>query len=386
MVKGKSEGTEKIDQTGKPKQKELSAFELSFIAEEMSVLIDGKVDKIYQINSQEFLFQFHIPSKGKRLLRLVLPSLIFLTKVKPETPEKPQGFCMFLRKYLSNARVRDVRQKGFERILEIDFSAKEGAEIKKYIMVIELFRKGNVILCDEKMKIISPLENQFWSDREIKKNEQYKYPDLRPDPFSINASELAGMLGKSDKESIVKFLAIELSLGGVYAEEVCLMADVDKNEKPSKIKDIEKKSEKLVESLRGLKLKKINPKTIFKDELTFIDVTPIDLAHYKRHKSKSFETFDEAIDSEFAAEAVVEQQHEVVSKHDKEIEKVERMIKDQEKTIKNFSVSYEENQRKGELIYENYQVVKDILDQLKKAREKHSWPEIKEKLKGHKLI
>ena len=46
----------------------------------------------------------------------------------------------------------------------------------------------------------------------------------------------------------------------------------------------------------------------------------------------------------------------------------------------------DENQRKGELLYENYQVVKDILDELNIAKKKYSWKEIKEKLKGHKLV
>ena len=42
--------------------------------------------------------------------------------------------------------------------------------------------------------------------------------------------------------------------------------------------------------------------------------------------------------------------------------------------------------QKGELIYQNYQLIKEILDELNKASKKYSWKEIKEKLKGHKVI
>ena len=306
--------------------------------------------------------------------------MIFFTKTKPETPDRPFGFCMFLRKYLNNARVRDVCQKEFERIIEVDFSTKES----KLILVIELFRKGNLVLCDDNMKIISPFENQHWSDREIKKNEIYKYPELRKDPFSLSKEQIKHLLENSDKESVVKFLAIELSLGGVYAEEICLRAKIDKNEKPNKTK----KAEEIAAAIEELKNEKPAPRTIYKNG-SLIDIAPLDLKIYD-HKNitrKEFETFSEAIDSELAAEAVAEkQQTQVISKHQKEIGKVERMIREQEKTIQNFTLSYDENQRKGEMIYENYQQINDIIGQLRKAREKHSWKEIKEKLKNHRII
>ena len=46
----------------------------------------------------------------------------------------------------------------------------------------------------------------------------------------------------------------------------------------------------------------------------------------------------------------------------------------------------EENQQKGEAIYHNYQLIDEILKELNKAKQKYSWKEIGEKLKGHKII
>ena len=45
-----------------------------------------------------------------------------------------------------------------------------------------------------------------------------------------------------------------------------------------------------------------------------------------------------------------------------------------------------EMQSKGEAIYQNYQLVKEILEEIKKAKKKYSWKEIKERVKGHRVV
>ena len=49
-------------------------------------------------------------------------------------------------------------------------------------------------------------------------------------------------------------------------------------------------------------------------------------------------------------------------------------------------IQAKQSQRTGELIYENYQLVKDILTQIQEARKKYTWQEIKQKLKDHDII
>ena len=142
---------------------ETSSLELSCLIKEFQVLIGGKIDKIYQqkSNKREFLFRMHVPSHGKKQLRVIAPGFIYLSEYKQEFTDSPPGYCTFLRKHLGNARIEAVRQVNFERIVEIIFDAKEG----KLILIIELFSKGNIILCKEDYTIISPLENQRWKDR-----------------------------------------------------------------------------------------------------------------------------------------------------------------------------------------------------------------------------
>ena len=62
------------------------------------------------------------------------------------------------------------------------------------------------------------------------------------------------------------------------------------------------------------------------------------------------------------------------------------IIRQQEAMIKGMEKAIDENQKKGELIYEHYTELESILKELNKAKEKYSWKEIKEKLKVHDVI
>ncbi len=70
----------------------------------------------------------------------------------------------------------------------------------------------------------------------------------------------------------------------------------------------------------------------------------------------------------------------------KELDKLNKIINEQKKQIERMQTSIKVNNQRAELLYTNYKLIQDIITELKKAREKDSWQEIKEKLKGHKLI
>ena len=67
--------------------KELTAFELRFIVKELSILEGAKLDKIYNPQKNEFIFRFHVRNKGKKILRILLPNLLYLTELKQDYPE-----------------------------------------------------------------------------------------------------------------------------------------------------------------------------------------------------------------------------------------------------------------------------------------------------------
>ncbi|MBU4283530.1 MAG: NFACT family protein [Nanoarchaeota archaeon] len=359
-------------------KKNITALELSYVLKELKVLLDSKLDKIYHPDKKTLLLQFHITSKGKKILRINLPDYIYLTDYKEKSPEKPSGLCMVLRKNLEQSRLRSIKQLGSERIVELLFEKKE-----KHKLFIELFSPGNIILCKEDGTIISALETKKWKERTIRGGIEYVFPKHEVNFFDLKKAELKELLKSTEKDSLVTCLAIDLGLGGVYAEESCLLAEIDKKINPKKLNEDNLNS--LLKAIKSLCNKKINPCSVY-DEKNLIDITPFSLELYKDFKKQDFKRYNEALDNYFTGQVKEEKIDESELAHKKQVDKLNKIIDEQQKQVERMQTSIKTNSEKAELIYTNYKLIESIITELKKAREKYSWQEIKEKLKGHKII
>jgi predicted ribosome quality control (RQC) complex YloA/Tae2 family protein len=324
--------------------KELSALDLHYLIKEFEILKNSKVENIYQ-KEGTFYFILHVSGQGKKILKIMLPSFLYITEYKEEMPDKPPQFCLIIRKYLKNIRLREIEQIDFERILKLTFNTKEDT----YYLIIELFSKGNVILCNKDMKIIYPLTHQKWKDRVIKGGQFYKYP-LKPiNIFNITLDDLKQEIEKTEMDSIVTFLAKEIGLGGKYAEIICEKSNIDKNLHPKEIE-----IEIMFNSLKNI----LNEEKKLNNDLDLI-LTEKTVKENKEKHEKKFK--------------------ENKSKTTKILEMQEDTVKKQEKLI-------QENTLKGELIYNNYNKISNIISEINEIRKKHSWSDIKEKLKNHAVI
>lgn len=325
--------------------KELSSMDLYYLVNELSILETSKVDQIYQ-NEQEFLFQFHRTGYGKMMLKVSLPSMLYLTSYKSEQPATPPGFCQFLRRRLKNARLQSIIQIKFERILKLEFSTKDTI----YYLFIELFGEGNIILTDEELKIISPYKTGNWKDRTIRGGIKYTYPG-RVDSLNLDYDEFQLILKNSDKESIVKTLAIDLAFGGKYAETICEIAGVDKNSKDSV--------------------------GIFEAISELANTAP----HFGEYL-----TFNEYLDETLTIDKFESTKQQNESRKEKELKKVQSVINQQNLTIESLDKKAKLSQEIGETIYSNYQEIDNIIKEINKASESMEWEEIKNKLKDHPTI
>ncbi|MBR9698986.1 hypothetical protein GOV09_00830 [Candidatus Woesearchaeota archaeon] len=339
--------------------KSISSVDLHYLLKEMNFLVGGRVDKIYHPHKEELLIQFHVPSKGKQLLRIISGKFMFLSQHK-ERYDEPGGFCMFLRKHLDNARLREVSQVGSERIAKLVFEKE-----KKLSLFIELFGQGNIVVTDGET-ILNALNQKKWKDREIRKGKTYVFPKKEHDAFSLKQSEFEKLV--SGKE-LVTALAKDIGLGGIYAEEICQLAAVDK-----KTKKVDKK---VFQAMR-----KVIDHPIKARVLENMIVLPFAFA--SQEKGKEFTSFNGALDHAYIESYA--KKSEFISKHQAQIDKVVGIIKSQEDHITALKKKSSDMQKKGELIYEHYKLVDEILKEIKKAREKYSFDEIKKKLKGHKIV
>ncbi len=350
---------------------QISSLDLHYLIDEFQFLVGARVDKIYHPKKEELLLQLHVTGKGKQLLRIISGKFIFLSQMK-ENYEEPSGFCMYLRKKLGNARIRAVEQMGSERVAKISFGSKQDT----LNLYVELFGKGNVVLTGEDDSIQNVLEQKRWKDRDIRKGKIYSYPKKDFDLFRLGKDEFFDRV--SGKE-IVLGLAKSLGLGGTYAEEICLRSGVDKNKKELSMSE----KSRLYDSFKALLSQKADPHIYFEKQ-KIKDIAPFHITVYESLENRKTESLSHAFDTLFKDE--IAQKEEFISKHQKEIDKIRKIIEQQNSQIKSLGKKAEEENKKGELIYENYQMIDEILQEINKARKKYSFDEIKKKLKGHKTI
>ncbi len=349
----------------KVKMREMTSLELAIALEEMRVLENGRVEKIYQ-NGRQIRVKIYCKEGEKELV--FEPGKFFLTNYKRRALSEPPSFCMLLRKHLMGKRVIWIKQKGFERIVEIEFDDK--------ILIFEIFSKGNAILCEKDYTIIMPLEVQLWREREIMPRKVYKYPPSLLNPFSLKEEEFCSVI--KGQKKIASFLASDLSLGGIYAEELCLRAGIDKAKKCSELSEEEKK--KLYKELQKLKEEKLKPYVVLSNTEP-IDFAPFELLLHKGKEKKYFSSFNQALDEFYTYWESKNAEMERVREEKETEEKIKRIVERQKEVVKNLEELEEKTRKKAEALFNNLNLVERIFSALRKARELGmSWEEIKEKI------
>ncbi len=140
----------------------LDGVMLNFIKNELKQAIGAKVDKIYQPSREELVIGLRSKECNEKLLlcaRANSPRIHF-TKAEIENPTVPPMFCMLLRKRLIGARISDIRQSGFERVLLIDFFAHSelGDEITLTLAMEIMGRYSNIVFIDETGRVIDSIK------------------------------------------------------------------------------------------------------------------------------------------------------------------------------------------------------------------------------------
>ncbi len=130
------------------------AVTVGCIAGELSeILTEGRIDKIYMPSKSDIVLSIRAHGENRRLIISCNPSFprVHFTVSKRENPAAPSGFCMLLRKYLTNGKILSVTQPKDERIINFEIECRNelgDTVVKK--LIAELFGKNsNVILLHE---------------------------------------------------------------------------------------------------------------------------------------------------------------------------------------------------------------------------------------------
>ena len=334
----------------------IASLELTALVNELQFLIGGKISQIYHQEKKELLFQ---------LLKILPGKYLCLSKAK-NTVLKPSSFCMQLRKYLGNASINDIYQKDSQRIVVFELEKKE-----KYYLILELFSKGNLVLTNTKYNTIGTLEHQRWKDRVVKVKETYQFPATNVNWKKISEKKIKEIIENSEKKNLATTLATELGLGGLYAEEICHLNEIDKKKLPTETTG---KEVKLISQTIKQFLKQVENPTghIYEKQ-----ITPFKLVN--ETETKTTKTYSEAIDTL--------NPFETISPYEKRIHVLTKMVENQEQAIIKQEQQIDLNTQKGEKIYEKYQPLQKLLDFIKNSRQENKeWKKITTELKKIKKI
>jgi len=350
---------------------EVSSLELRHLVVELQALVGTRIDKVYQPGPRTFLFSIRKTGEEKRLVRIELPKYLYFTALKEEMPDKLSGFCGLLRKYVEGKAITAVEQVGMERIVKISLSTRE----ESLSMYLEFYGKGNFIVCEADNNIIGCLEPIVFKDRVVKPGAFYEVPE-RSSPERLELETFTTLLEESKQENVSTALAVDLGIGGLIANELCALAGIAPGKQAS-VAEIEK----LYVAWQTILKRKPAPVLVIKNEKPD-EALPFLMKQFETAKTVSLKSISEGLDKLFLAH------HEQKPKptKDKQTAKLVTIITMQEQNANKLETQAAEEQKKGEFIYENYQEVKAILDELQVQMKHHSLQELQEKFKGHKNV
>ena len=203
-------------------------------AELRATLMGGRIDKIHQPSLLDIVFGIRNNSANYNLLvsSEAQSPRIHLVSTKRPNPKTPPNFCMLLRKHLEGARLSDVAQVDFDRIVHIIFTAHDGESLT---LAVEIMGKhSNIVLINGIGRIlgaVKPIGRRKNRYREILPGREYipPPPQEKTNPLTISEQEFREILLKDmDTSGIAKWLGRTFTgISPFLAKELSFRADGD---------------------------------------------------------------------------------------------------------------------------------------------------------------
>ena len=214
------------------------AFDAGMLAcmvhEIRTVALGGRIEKVMQPERDEIILQLRSTEGGKRLLiNAGTGPRISFTDLTRENPPQAPMFCMLLRKHLTGARLADIRQEGFERVVTLEFDTRDemGFACTRRIVAEIMGKYSNLIFTDGEGKIISALKTVDFStsaQRQVLPGMRYELPPAqdKDNPLEVDFARFAELYAaESPDKPLDKFILSRFcGISATVAREMSVLA------------------------------------------------------------------------------------------------------------------------------------------------------------------
>ncbi len=358
-------------------KQELTSVDIAAVVSELQSYIGAKFDKFYQYGDDTVRLKMRDYEEGRADLFAEVGETkrLHLVDEPPDAPQRPPNLPMLMRKRLSSGELTSVEQHGFDRVVRL--VGERGDE--KYSIVVELFGDGNFVFLDGEGVVLRSLRTVRLKTRTVAGGEPYEYPPERVDPSELSYDGFVKEMEESGSD-VVRTLASVMGFGGLYAEEICFRAGVEKELSIDEAteEDYEAVYDAVRTLINRLETGDLEPRVVYDGDAP-VDVTPFPLVRYEDNEKEEHDTFNEALDAYFTA--VEEYEEEQDEDGDDAVEKQRRIVEHQERAIEERKEEEERLREKAETLYENYGVVDELLTAVGDARASGAtWDEVEDTL------
>ena len=210
-----------------------AGFLAAIAAEIKNTAIGGRVEKVYQPERDTVVLQMRSFAGGKRLLinaGSANPRIGF-TAIPLENPQNPPQFCVLLRKHLSGAKLIDVRQPAFERVLITEWETRdEMGYLCRRLLIAEIMGKySNLIFTDENERVLAvlrPVDFTTSTKRQVLPGMRYEMPPPqdKQNPLMVEKSDFITMLAREERPIDKWITGTFLGVSAVVAREIAHLA------------------------------------------------------------------------------------------------------------------------------------------------------------------
>ena len=343
----------------------LDGMMMSCIRKELlTELTDSHINQIHQPSKDEIVINFRTRQGTKKLFMSCRADCarVHFTDNAPENPPVPPMFCMLLRKRLCGAKLVDIRQVGFERILFFDFDCtNEIGDRERLTLCIEIMgRYSNIILIDSKSLVVDAVKRvdlTMTKDRVILPKIEYLLPEGQGklNIHECSFEDIQNAVEMSDKSLDKAVLSCVQGISPIVCREIehNVLNGCTLKSQMQKISDV-------------LSDNTATPVMVLKDESTPFDVTFIDITQYGDAMiTKRFDSFSSMLDKfYYQRDMAVRMKQRSMDLHKlvvNAIERISKKINIQTQELKK-SENREELRIKGDLLQANlYRIQKGAM-------------------------